>query len=292
MANGADDKAKSASEPVPGQEATSPAAVDSGDAGDVAPRPRCVSIDQYYLYKIGLFRDGAEIKIEDFGMYAVPASLSAEEGRFLLVLSPKEQKHFEKFILAPSRLFLRKRFQHNPNADPLLIRINTRIVSIEPLSQNENLCIFTMAFKTPPAAWKELFAGLVMDEDFLLERYQKSVNDAWPRAPVAKLSLPKLDPHAIVRMPDGETKKAKIVSLSPNSGEFFVDACEGDFVAGMEKAFRFVHERYNFYVRGRVESVRASAEVPGFYFVTCALPFHPALVELVASASNSKAFSL
>jgi hypothetical protein len=254
------------------------------------PCSRSVAIDQYYLFKIGLFRDGAEIKIEDFGMYGAPVRLSADEGRFLLVLTPKEQKHFEKFLQGPSRLFLRKRFHRNPNADPVLIRINTRIVSIEPLSQNENLCIFTLAFKTPPAAWNELFANLILDEDFLLERYRKSAETPWPLVPVEKLSLPGYEPDAVMRMPDGEMRKAKIVSLSPHEGTLFIDASGSAFLPETEHAIRFIHERYSFYIRGKVETVRPSAEVSGFSFVTFSLPFHPALVEILSTSANAKAF--
>jgi hypothetical protein len=257
-----------------------------------SPLPRSVAIDQYYLFKIGLFRDGAEIKVEDSGMYAVPVRLSADEGRFLLVLSPKEQKHFEKFLNVPSRLFLRKRFQRNPNADPVLIRINTRIVSIEPLSQNENLCIFTLAFKTPPDAWNDLFASLVLDEDLLLERYRKSATTPWQPVPVGKLSLLRIEPDAVVRMADGEMRKAKMVALCPHSGEFFIDSGGIGCVPATEHAIRFIHERYSFYIRGKVESVRPSAEVSGFSFVTFSLPFHPALVELLSTAANMKVFGV
>lgn len=275
-------------------ESASVAAVKNDAASEEAvsetPCPRIVAIDQYYLFKIGLFRDGAEIKIEDFGMYGVPVRLSAEEGRFLLVLTPKEQKHFEKFLQGPSRLFLRKRFHRNPNADPVLIRINTRIVSIEPLSQNENLCIFTLAFKTPPAAWNELFVNLVLDEDFLLERYRKSAETPWPLVPVEKLSLLGYEPDAVMRMLDGEMRKAKIVSLSPHEGVLFIDASGSAFLPETEHAIRFIHERYSFYIRGKVETVRPSAEVSGFSFVTFSLPFHPALVEILSTSANAKAF--
>lgn len=223
-------------------------------------------------------------------MYGVPVRLSAEEGRFLLVLSPKEQKHFKEFILAPSRLFLRKRFHGNPNAEPVLIRINTRIVSIEPLSHNENLCIFTLAFKTPPAAWNELFANLIYDETVLLDRYRISAETPWPLVPAEKLSLLRLERDVIVRMADGEMRKAKIVALSPHSGEFFIDAGGNGCVAGAEHAIQFIHERYSVYIRGKALTVRPSAEVAGYSFVTFSLPFNPALVEMLSTPANTKAF--
>lgn len=242
---------------------------------------RTLTVDQYYLHKLGLSRDGTELKIGEFDLFGVPVSLSMNSGRFLLVLSPKEQVLFKEFVGEPLRLFLRTRHNRDERADLRIILINGKITSMENLAQNPNLCLLGATYIHSPEIYRERLSSLFFDADYFLDKYYKAVDRSESRVPYEKLIPDRLSSHAFVRCPDSGKREGKIISVNPCGVELYMESNGMRLVADAETSVEFQQSGYSFFVKATVSSIRPSPEVSGFAFLELKLAFHPSLLELL-----------
>lgn len=242
---------------------------------------RKLNIDQYYLNKIGLSRDGTELKIGEFDLYGVPVALTLDTGRILLVLSPKEQKLFKDYIGAPVRLFLRTRARRDERADLKIILLNAKLESIENLAQNENLCLVNLRYIHSPNAYREKISSYFFDADYYREKYNQCLDSQDARIPYERLIPDSLTRQGSVRMGDGAKRQCTIQSILPCRVELYLEAKGDELPEGTEIAVEFGFSGFNVFVKATIAEFRPSAEVSGFGFVLLTIAFHPAITEIL-----------
>lgn len=253
----------------------------NGNDGLPAYTNRSLNIDQYYLNKIGLSRDGTQLKIGDFEMYGVPVALSLDTGRILLVLSPKEQHLFKDYIGSPVRLFLRTRARRDERADLKIILLNAKLESLENLAQNENLCLVNLRYIHSPNEYREKISSYFFDSDYYREKYNQCLDKPEDRIPYGRLIPESLNRQVHVRFPDGGKRTGALQSILPCEVEVYLEAKEGELNTGEATAAEFFFPGFNAFVKATVKSFRPSAEVSGFGFAVLTLAFHPAITELL-----------
>lgn len=253
------------------------------DDGDAIPAytNRTLNIDQYYLNKIGLSRDGTELKIGEFDLYGVPVALSLDAGRILLVLSPKEQKLFKDYVGSPVRLFLRTRARRDERADLKIILLNAKLESIENLAQNENLCLVNLRYKHSPNQYREKISSYFFDADYYREKYNQCLDSKEDPIPYDQLIPDSLTRQVNVRFGNGAKRQGTIQSIFPCRVEIYVEAVADDVPEGSEISVEFQFQGFSIFIKARVAGFRPSTEVSGFGFAQLTLTFHPAITEIL-----------
>jgi len=253
------------------------------------PRPdRILNVDPYCLNKFGLSRDGTELKIGDFDLYGVPVSLTERSGRFLFVLSPKEQRLFHDFVGTPVRLFLRTRAHCDEKADLKVILLNAKLESLDNFDHNENLCMIGLRYIHSPEAYLEKIRAFLFDSDYYLEKYGQLGDTKAERVPFDRLVPNLLKSQAGIRLPGGSKARAKILSINPREAEVYLETSPPELPVGTQTPVEFRFEGYSIVVRTTVSACRPAGEVPGFAFALLSLAYHPALAEALLPSMTAR----
>ena len=127
-----------------------------------------LKVDSFFLRWTGFQANQTLLKLGEYNLNCVPATLGVEEARFLAVLTPSEISLFSKFTTGLHILILT--FHNSENRDIARYPLRVGLVSIDPVPNRKNVCFLTLRIKSLPAEFI-LFLGEYQEE---LETMQKS----------------------------------------------------------------------------------------------------------------------
>jgi len=130
-----------------------------------------VKVDSFFLKWTGFQASQTILKLGEYNLNCVPATLGLDEARFLAVLTPSEVNLFSKFTTGLHILILT--FDDPDRRDIARFPLRVGLVSIEPVPNRKNVCFLNLKLKTVPAEFV-LFLGAYQEE---LEARQKAWED-------------------------------------------------------------------------------------------------------------------
>jgi hypothetical protein len=130
-----------------------------------------LKVDSFFLRRTGFLAAQTILKLGEYNLNCVPATIGLEEARFLAVLTPAETNLFSKLTTGLHILILT--FDDPDKRDIARFPIRVGLVSIEPVPNRKNVCILRLKLKSMPAEFV-LFLGAYQEE---LEARQKSWDD-------------------------------------------------------------------------------------------------------------------
>jgi hypothetical protein len=130
-----------------------------------------LKVDSFFLRRTGFLAAQTILKLGEYNLNCVPATLGLEEARFLAVLTPAETALFNKYTAGLHILILT--FDDPDNKDIARFPLRVGLTSIEPVPDRKNVCIIHLKIKSTPAE----FILFLEDYQEELEARQKSWED-------------------------------------------------------------------------------------------------------------------
>jgi hypothetical protein len=127
-----------------------------------------LKVDSFFLRRTGFLAAQTILKLGEYNLNCVPATLGLDEARFLAVLTSAEIALFSKYTTGLHILILT--FDDPDNKDIARFPLRVGLVAIEPVPNRKNVCLLHLRFKSTPAEFV-LFLGAYSEE---LEARQQS----------------------------------------------------------------------------------------------------------------------
>ncbi len=127
-----------------------------------------LKVDTFFLRRTGFVANQTVLKLGEYTLHCVPATLGAEGARFLAVLTPSEIDLFSKFKAGTHTLLLT--FDNPESKDIMRFPLKVGLTELNPVPDRKNVCFIQLKFKSLPAPFV-LFLGAYFDE---LEARQKA----------------------------------------------------------------------------------------------------------------------
>lgn len=119
-----------------------------------------LKIDAFFLRQTGFIANQTLLKLGEYNLNCVPATIGLEEAKFLAVLTPSEVSLFSRFKEGTHILILTF---DNPDAhDIARFPIRVGLLSLDPVADRKNVCFLTLKLKSLPAEFV-LFLGDYLD---------------------------------------------------------------------------------------------------------------------------------
>jgi hypothetical protein len=115
-----------------------------------------LKVDTYFLHRTGFVANQTILKLGEYNLNCVPATLGVEESRFLAVLTPVEVNHFARFKVGTHILILT--FNDPENKDIARFHLRVTLVDLVPVPDRKNVCFLLLKLKSLPAEFI-LFLG-------------------------------------------------------------------------------------------------------------------------------------
>lgn len=151
-----------------------------------------LKVDGYFLQRTGFVSNQTVLKLGEYSLNCVPATIGIEESRLLAVLSPGEQAHFLKFKGGTQILLLA--FDSAERRDIMRFPVRVTFVDLVPIPDRKNVCFLVVKAKSFPSEFI-LFLG-----DFLEELEGR--REAWETSGTELIPITagptSLDPNAVV----------------------------------------------------------------------------------------------
>ena len=142
-----------------------------------------LKVDTFFLRRTGFVANQTILKLGEYNLHCVPATLGAEGARFLAVLTPSEINLFSKFKTGTHVLLLT--FDDPDGNDVMRFPLRVGLTDLLPVPDRKNVCFLQLKFKSLPPEFI-LFLGAYFDE---LEAREKAWNtlsaEEFPFDPVA-----------------------------------------------------------------------------------------------------------
>ena len=127
-----------------------------------------LKVDSFFLRRTGFIAAQTILKLGEYNLNCVPASIGLTEGRFLAVLTPAEVGLFAKYKTGIHILILT--FDDPDNNDIARYHLRVVLADLQPVPGRKNVCFLSLKFKALPAEFV-LFLGAYQEE---LEARQES----------------------------------------------------------------------------------------------------------------------
>lgn len=115
-----------------------------------------LKVDTYFLQRTGFVANQTVLKLGEYNLQCVPATIGLAESRLLAVLSAAEVSHFTKFKGGTQILLLA--FDDPDNKDIARFPLRVSLVDILPIPDRKNVCFLVVRAKSLPAEFI-LFLG-------------------------------------------------------------------------------------------------------------------------------------
>jgi len=120
-----------------------------------------LKIDAFFLRRTGFIANQTVLKLDEYNLHCVPATLGIVEARFLAVLTPSEINLFSKFKAGIHILILT--FDNPEMKDVKRFPLRVGLVDLVPVPERKNVCFLMLKFKSLPTEFI-LFLGSYADE--------------------------------------------------------------------------------------------------------------------------------
>ncbi len=127
-----------------------------------------LKVDAFFLKRTGFVANQTVLKLGEYTLNCVPATLGAEGGRLLAVLTPSEINLFSKFKTGTHILILT--FDNPEMNDVMRFPLRVGLTDLVPVPERKNVCFLEIRFKSLPAEFIQ-FLGQYLEE---LEGRQQS----------------------------------------------------------------------------------------------------------------------
>jgi hypothetical protein len=127
-----------------------------------------LKVDAFFLKRTGFVANQTVLKLGEYTLNCVPATLGVEVGQLLAVLTPSEINLFSKFKTGTHILILT--FENPEINDVMRFPLRVGLTDIVPVPDRKNVCFLEIRFKSLPAEFVQ-FLGQYLDE---LEGRQQS----------------------------------------------------------------------------------------------------------------------
>ena len=115
-----------------------------------------LKVDAYFLKQTGFIANQTVLKLGEYNLHCVPATLGLEGGRFLAVLTPSEISLFSKFKDGTNILILT--FDDVENHDVARFHLRVGLTELIPLENRKNVCFLDLRFKSLPGEFTKFLA--------------------------------------------------------------------------------------------------------------------------------------
>lgn len=115
-----------------------------------------IKVDTYFLQRTGFVANQTILKLGEYNLNCVPATLGVEESRFLAVLTPVEISHFARFKVGTQILILT--FDDPEKKDIARFHLRVALVDLAPVPDRKNICFLLLKIKSIPPEFV-LFLG-------------------------------------------------------------------------------------------------------------------------------------
>jgi len=105
-------------------------------------------VDTYFLRRTGFVANQTILKLGEYSLNCVPATLGLEESRFLAVLTPVEANHFVRFKEGTHVLVLT--FDDPENKDVARYHLRVALLDLVPVPDRKNVCFLLLKIKSIP----------------------------------------------------------------------------------------------------------------------------------------------
>jgi len=119
-----------------------------------------LKVDTYFLQRTGFVANQTILKLGEYSLNCVPATIGLEESRFLAVLTPAEINHFGRFKAGTHVLILT--FDDRENNDVARFHLRVTLVDLVPVPERKNVCFLMLKLKSLPPEFV-LFLGDFLD---------------------------------------------------------------------------------------------------------------------------------
>jgi len=107
-----------------------------------------LKVDTYFLQRTGFVANQTILKLGEYSLNCVPATLGVEESRFLAVLTPVEINHFARFKVGTQILILT--FDDPEKKDIARFHLRVTLVDLVPVPDRKNVCFLLLKLKSIP----------------------------------------------------------------------------------------------------------------------------------------------
>jgi len=151
-----------------------------------------LKVDTYFLQRTGFVANQTILKLGEYNLHCVPATIAVEESRFLAVLTPVEVNHFARFKVGTHILILS--FDDPDRKDVARFHLRVSLIDIVPVPERKSVCFLLLKLKSLPAEFV-LFLGDYLEAlDERKVAWETQATDPIEASPGAG----SLDPKALV----------------------------------------------------------------------------------------------
>jgi len=115
-----------------------------------------LKVDTFFLQRTGFVANQTILKLGEYNLHCVPATLGVEESRFLAVLTPVEVNHFARYKVGTQILILTFDDAEKKDVDRFHLRVT--LVDLVPVPERKNVCFLLLKIKSIPTDFV-LFLG-------------------------------------------------------------------------------------------------------------------------------------
>ncbi len=134
-----------------------------------SPPEAALKIESYFIRHTGLLANQTVLKLGEYNLIVVPATLSKSGGTALVVLTLAEVVLFSQFTTQMSTLTLN--FQALDSEKVNRLHIKTHLDSITPVPGRKDVNILKLKFKTCPADFEQLISTYASEQAVRREYY-------------------------------------------------------------------------------------------------------------------------
>jgi len=120
-----------------------------------------LKVDTYFLQRTGFVANQTVLRLGEYNLHCVPATIGVIESRLLAVLTPSEVNHFAKFKGGTQILLLA--FDDPDNKDIARFPLRVSLTDLIVVPERKNVCFLVVKAKSFPSEFI-LFLGDYLDE--------------------------------------------------------------------------------------------------------------------------------
>lgn len=239
-----------------------------------------IRLNQHLLNKIGLEKNSAVLKINDYYIHCIPYTMSLNGCHAVSVLSEREAAFFGAYLRSLHNFYLE--FNHPVLSKKIRLFIRSELKGIRTMNASTKHSVLDISFRTVPVDFQEIMVMLLGDLESLKAKYENgSLNTRTVDYPVLKDT--KLEREVMVRFGENERQTARIIRAGFKSITLFLDNIPGaSFEKGSEFQIEYFMESFSFFGKGTIMESRPSQEIPETSILTASLDYTAGLVELIA----------
>ncbi len=152
-----------------------------------------LKVDTYFLQRTGFVANQTILKLGEYTLNCVPATIGLEESRFLAVLTPVEVNHFARFKVGTQILILT--FDDPEKKDIARFHLRVTLIDLLPVPDRKNICFLLLKIKSMPAEFALFLAEYLEALEARRESWEALASES---TPVATGTATLIDAQAVV----------------------------------------------------------------------------------------------